>query len=75
MTMETLIRMITLFAWIAVIGCPILIVIGTSLQNDYDGSISQKIDRMQGYEMNYSAFNEKAMVIFVIALVFLIIKK
>lgn len=72
--METLIKMLNILAWIAVVVCPIFVV-GTILaQKSYEGSLRKAMDAMKGYEIDYTANTLKFVAVFVIALVYLIAK-
>lgn len=72
--MVTLFKMLTLLAWISVIGCPLIIVLKFWLQMRYEGSFEKTIDRLKGVEADYTGGVLKLAAVFLISLVFLIVK-
>ena len=70
--MEILLKMTTFLAWIAVIVCPIFIIITFIAQKNYDGSLNESIDALNGYKINYVKHNFKALIIFIIELAYLL---
>ena len=72
--METLIKMINIFAWIAVIGCPIMVIVKIYMQSQYENSLEKMVDRLKGYDATYMKGVGKLLLVFVIALVYLIAK-
>ena len=51
--MEVLIKMINVFAWIAVIVCPLLACLKTWFQFTYEGSLEKRMDKIKGYKSDY----------------------
>lgn len=72
--METLLKMLDIIAWIAVVVCPIFVVAAFLAQKSYEGSLRQSIDVMNGYEIDYTANTLKFVVGTILALVYLVAK-
>lgn len=72
--METLEKMINVFAWITLVGCPILIALKIWLQSRYENSLEKTMDNLNGLTGSYSHGIPRLFLFFIIALVFLIVK-
>ena len=72
--METLFKMLNVFSWILVIGCPILIIVKIWLQSKYENSLEKTIDSLKGVEAEYTGGLVKLAVLFVVALVYLLVR-
>lgn len=70
--MEKLLNMLNIFAWIFVLGCPLMIAITFRWEGKYKNSLSQQLDRLQGIEKTYVAYTLWFALLFVISLVYLI---
>jgi len=72
--METLFKMLNVFSWILVIGCPILIFVKIWLQSKYENSLEKTIDSLKGVQAEYTGGLMKLLVLFVVALVYLLVR-
>ena len=72
--METIVKMINVFAWIAVIILPIIIFLKAYFQVQYKGSVEELFDKLQNRETSYSHNNFQLLLLFIVALVYLIVK-
>lgn len=72
--METLIRMINAFAWILVFACPIRLILKFYLHYTYTGSLEETEDKLKGVQTVYNRGIVKLLVIFIVSLVYLIVK-
>ena len=72
--METLFKMLNVFSWILVIGCPILIFVKIWLQSKYENSLEKTIDYLKGVQAEYTGGLMKLLVLFVVALVYLLVR-
>ena len=72
--METLLKMLNVFSWICVVVCPLLIVVKIWLQSKYENSLEKTIDSLNGVEAEYTGGLLKLGLLFVIALVYLIVR-
>jgi hypothetical protein len=72
--METLIKILVVLSWIAVIACPLIIVLKVYLQSKYEGSLEQTVDMMKGAKATYTNGILKLLGVFIIALIYLIVR-
>lgn len=72
--METLEKMLNVIAWILVIVNPILIGAKIWLQTKYNDSLDEKIDNLNGYTSNYTYNVKRLLIVFVLCLIYLIVK-
>lgn len=72
--METLEKMLNVIAWILVIVNPILIGAKIWLQFKYNDSLEEKIDNLNGYTSNYTHNVKRLLIVFVLCLIYLIVK-
>lgn len=72
--METLIRMINIFAWIAVFFCPLIAIVKFILHVSYTDSLEEKIDHLNGVQGTYLHKFWWFVLGFVVSLVYLIAK-
>jgi len=72
--METLVKMINIFSWIAVIGCPLVVILKIYMQYKYENSLERTLDYMKGFEATYMKGTRTLLIIFFVALVYLIVK-
>ena len=72
--METLYKMILVFAWIGVIVCPLIIAIKIWLQRDYDGSLEEKIHKLNGVKVEYTNGISTLLLVTIVCLVYLIVR-
>ncbi len=66
--------MLNVFAWIAVVVCPLLVIAKLWSQFKYEGSLEKSMDRINGYESDYMGGFIWLLVGFVVSLVYLIVK-
>lgn len=72
--MEILIKMLNVFSWILVIGCPILIFVKIWFQIRYENSLEKTIDSLRGVQTEYTGGIAMLLILFVVALVYLLVR-
>lgn len=72
--METLYKMILVFAWIGVIVCPLIIAIKIWLQRNYYGSLEEKIHNLNGFKTVYTNGIPTVLLVAIVCLVYLIVR-
>lgn len=72
--MKVVFKMLNIFSWIIVIGCPILIFLKIWLQYKYEKSIDVLLHRLKGVKLNYTDGIVTLAILFVVALVYLIVR-
>lgn len=72
--METLFRMLDVFCWILVIGCPLLIFLKVWMQFKYEKSLEKTIDNLKGIQKEYNDGLGRLIILFAISLVYLIVR-
>ena len=66
----SIMKFLLILSWILIVILPIIIFIKITLSENYKGSLSESIDRLQGYTMNYSKHILTLLIILLLAIVF-----